>query len=123
MRTWFRDLFNTSFNTQKLGGFDPYMNEYVLSSNTLELPYNPECIECGISQTFTLTTLAEETKSINYCVDLGPSVGLADVIYTVASISEGGSFEIVVEYDGTTDTTGFVTESGVITFDKNTENP
>jgi len=119
MRTWFRDEFNSSFNTQKLGGFDPYMNEYVLSSNTLELPYNPECIECGISQTFTLTTLAEETKTIEYCVDLGPSVGLADVIYTVASISEGGSFEIVVEYDGTTDTTGFVTESGVITFDKN----
>jgi hypothetical protein len=119
MRTWFRDEFNASFNTQKLGGFDPYMNEYVLSSNALELPYNPECIECGISQTFTLTTLAEETKTTEYCVDLGPSVGLADVVYTVVSISEGGSFEIVVEYDGTTDTTGFVTESGVITFDKN----
>jgi len=119
MRTWFRDEFNASFNTQKLGGFDPYMNEYVLSSNALELPYNPECLECGISQTFTLTTLAEETKTIEYCVDLGPSVGLTDVIYTVASISESGSFEIVVEYDGTTDTTGFVTESGVITFDKN----
>ena len=26
MRTWFRDTFNDSFNTQKLGGFDPYMN-------------------------------------------------------------------------------------------------
>jgi len=90
MRTWFRDEFNASFNTQKLGGFDPYMNEYVLSSNALELPYNPECIECGISQTFTLTTLAEETKSFNYCVNFGPTVGLADVIYTVASISEEG---------------------------------
>ena len=119
MRTWFRDEFNTSFNTQKLGGFDPYMNEYVLSSNELDLPYNIECLECGISQTFTLTTLAEETKSFNYCVDLGPTVGLADVIYSVVSISEDGEFEIVVEYDGTTDTTGFVTESGVITFDKN----
>ena len=28
MRSWFRDLFTTSFETQKLGGFDPYMNEY-----------------------------------------------------------------------------------------------
>ena len=119
MRTWFRDEFNASFNTQKLGGFDPYMNEYVLSSNELDLPYNPECIECGISQTFTLTTLAEEIKTTQYCVDLGPSVGLTDVNYSVTSISEGGSFEIVVEYDGTTDTTGFVTEGGVITFDKN----
>ena len=32
MRSWFRDLFIEDFNTQKLGGYDPYMNEYVLSS-------------------------------------------------------------------------------------------
>ena len=119
MRTWFRDEFNTSFNTQKLGGFDPYMNEYVLSSNELELPYNPECLECGISQTFTLTTLAEEVKSTSYCVDLGPVVGLTDINYSITSISTGGEFEIVVEYDGNTETTGFVSEGGVLTFDKN----
>ena len=119
MRTWFRDEFNASFNTQKLGGFDPYMNEYVLSSNALELPYNIECLECGISQTFTLTTLAEETKSTTYCVDLGPTVGLSDVIYSVSSISEDGEFEIIIDYDGTTDTTGWVTEGGTLTFDKN----
>jgi hypothetical protein len=120
MRTWFRDTFNESFNTQKLGGFDPYMNEYVLSSNTLELPYNPECLECGISQTFTLTTLAEETKSINYCVDLGPTVGLTDVNYSVAAISEGAQFEIVIDYNGVTDTTGWVSTGGTLTFNKDT---
>jgi hypothetical protein len=119
MRTWFRDEFNASFNTQKLGGFDPYMNEYVLSSNELELPYNPECLECGISQTFTLTTITEEVKSTSYCVDLGPVVGLTDINYSITSISEGGEFEIVVEYDGNTETTGFVSEGGVLTFDKN----
>ena len=59
MRTWFRDTFNASYDTQKLGGFDPYMNEYVLSSNERELPLNPECLNCGISQTFTLSTVAE----------------------------------------------------------------
>ncbi len=118
MRTWFRDTFNESFNTQKLGGFDPYMNEYVLSSNTIDLPYTPECIECGISQTFTLTTLAEETKSTSYCVDLGPVVGLTDINYSVTSISEGGQFEIVIDYDGTTDTTGWVSEGGLLTFNK-----
>lgn len=119
MRTWFRDTFNQSFSTQKLGGFDPYMNEYVLSSNTLELPYNPECLDCGVSQTFTLSTLAEEIKSTSYCVDLGPVVGLTDVNYSVLSITEGSSFEIVVEYNGVTETTGWVEVDGVITFDKN----
>ena len=120
MRTWFRDEFNSSFNTQKLGAFDPYMNEYVLSSNELELPYNPECLECGISQTFNLTTLAEEIKTIQYCVDLGPVIGLTDINYSVTSISVGGEFEIEIDYNGVTDTTGFVSTSGVLSFDKDT---
>jgi len=119
MRTWFRDEFNASFNTQKLGGFDPYMNEYVLSNNEIELPSNAQCLGCGISQTFTLSTLAEETKSINYCVDLGPTVGLTDINFNVASISTGSSFEVAIDYNGTTDTTGWINTSGTLTFDKN----
>ena len=119
MRTWFRDEFNESFNTQKLGAFDPYMNEYVLSSNDIELPSNPQCLDCGISQTFTLSTLDEEVKTFSYCVDLGPVVGLADVNYSVSGMSVGASFEIIVDYDGVVDTTGFVSTNGVITFDKN----
>ena len=29
MRSWFRDLFAEASATQKLGGYDPYMHEYV----------------------------------------------------------------------------------------------
>ena len=119
MRTWFRDNFNETFNTQKLGGFDPYMNEYVLSSNTRTLPYNPTCLGCGISQAFTLSTLAEETKTIVYCVDLGPVVGLTDIDYSLTTIAEGSQFEIAIDYDGTIDTTGWVSTDGTLTFDKN----
>jgi hypothetical protein len=118
MRTWFRDEFITQFNTQKLGGYDPYMNEYVLSINARELPYRPECLDCGVSQTFTLTTLAEEQGSNSYCVDLGPTVGITDIEYTVFSISEGGTFEVIAEYDGSTYTSGEVSESGTLSFDK-----
>jgi hypothetical protein len=35
MSTWFRDLFIADFNTQKLGAYDPYLDEYVLSSNEI----------------------------------------------------------------------------------------
>lgn len=119
MRTWFRDEFNASYATQKLGGFDPYMNEYVLSSNSLELPVTPECLDCGISQTFTLSTIGSEQKSTSYCVNLGPTVGNANVTYNVDTISAGGQFKIDVEYDGTVVTSGFVTTSGVVTIDKN----
>ena len=118
MRTWFRDTFNESYATQKLGGFDPYMNEYVLSSNERELPLNPECLNCGISQTFNLSTVGEEQGSVEYCVDLGPNVGSTNVTYTVNAISSGASFEIEVEYDGNTATTGEVSASGVLTFNK-----
>ena len=47
MRSWFRDLFIDAFETQKLGGFDPYMNEYVLSSNTTLKPQPPIEQNCG----------------------------------------------------------------------------
>jgi len=118
MRTWFRDNFNESFNTQKLGGFDPYMNEYVLSSNTRSLPYNTSCLSCGISQAFTLSTLAEEIKTFVYCVDFGPTVGITDINYSLTSISEGAEFEIIVDYDGSTDTTGWISTDGTLTFNK-----
>ena len=120
MRTWFRDTFNESFSTQKLGGFDPYMNEYVLSSNDIELPSNPECINCGISQVFNLSTLEDEIKQIIYCVDLGPTIGLSDIVYGVIAISVGAEFEIIVDYNGNIDTTGLVNTSGTLTFDKDT---
>ena len=55
MRSWFRDEFIESFNTQKLGGYDPYMNEYVLASNDVFLPGEEDCIECNTVQTFLLT--------------------------------------------------------------------
>lgn len=120
MRTWFRDTFNNSFSTQKLGGFDPYMNEYVLSTNDIQLPSNPQCINCGISQVFNLSTVAGEVKQMVYCVDLGPTIGLTDITYEVIAISVGGEFEIIVDYNGTIGTTGLVNTSGTLTFNKDT---
>ena len=117
MRTWFRDTFNESFNTQKLGGFDPYLNEYVLTSNTIAIPSNPQCLNCGITQTFTLSSATSATTT--YCVDLGPTVGNTDINYTVSSISAGGNFQIVATYNSTAYTTGVVTTGGTLTFNKN----
>ena len=44
LRSWFRDLFKDAPNTIKLGGFDPYSNEYILSSvsgTNYTLSYSP----------------------------------------------------------------------------------
>jgi len=119
MRTWFRDKFNDSFNYQKLGGFDPYMNEYVLSMNAEQLPINPQCLACGTSQTFTLSVTNEEYKEQVYCVDLGPTVGFTNVSWIFSSIESGKTLEVIVDYNGTQVTSTPINTDGQITFNKN----
>ena len=117
MRTWFRDLFNASFNTQKLGGFDPYMNEYVLTSNDIAIPEEVECKDCGI--TSSIEVVGADTV-FNQCVQLGDLVGDVNIDYNVSSSS--GTFEIEVIYNGITYTTGAVIVSGTLTFPKDIVN-
>jgi hypothetical protein len=119
MRTWFRDMFNESFQTQKLGAFDPYMNEYVLSSNTQDLPSNPQCLSCGVSQTFTLSVDTEVSKSFSYCVDLGPVVGFADISWVFSSIESGKTLKVSADYNGTIVSSGNVSTNGSIFINKN----
>jgi hypothetical protein len=118
MRTWFRDLFNSSFGTQKLGGFDPYMNEYVLSSNDQALPVNEQCLSCSVSQTFTLSILNEDIKSFDYCVDLGALVGYVSVTYNIISIEAGADIIITASFNGNDYDSGLINTSGSFTFNK-----
>ena len=43
--------FKIVLTLKNLGGYDPYMNEYVLSSNDVLLPQKIESIPCGSSNT------------------------------------------------------------------------
>jgi hypothetical protein len=120
MRTWFRDMFNTSLNTQKLGGFDPYMNEYVLSNNDILLPINPQCINCGTTQTFTLSVDGTQIKTEAYCVDLGPLVGETEISWIVSAVEPvSNAFRISVEYNGVETVSPWTSVSGSLLFDKN----
>ena len=142
MRSWFRDLFTASFTTQKLGAYDPYMNEYVLTSNTILKPEVAVCTACGVSRNITIT--AGET--FIYCVDLEEQLGTVVVRYNIPLegsqniiteatsqdiITEGGDqietegaigvvgYTITALYDGGSVSSGLVYTSGQITFDKN----
>lgn len=115
MRTWFRDDFIASFQTQKLGAFDPYMNEYVLSSNEIEYPIDDDCIPCGTSQTISISS----GQTFSYCVDLSSLVGDVVISYTPLLPSE---FSVTATYNSVPVTSGPVTSAGTLTVNKNLNN-
>jgi hypothetical protein len=115
MGTWFRDLFNNNFSTQKLGAYDPYSKEYVLSSNDQQIPTVTECLSCGITQEFIFT---ESKREFEYCVNVGDLVGDVEIEYNVTSIELDVEFEITANYNGTPYTTGMTSLSGTLTVDK-----
>lgn len=123
MRTWFRDEFNSKFNTQKLGAYDPYMNEYVLVSNDVPTPKAGGCISCGVSQTLTLTNNNDEGyATFEFCVNLGTFVGDTDIDWSVISSGEG-DFKIDVIYGTNTFSSGWTNVlTGTVTYDKNEMN-
>ena len=108
MRSWFRDEFIRSFDTQKLGSYDPYMNEYVLSSTAQEIPVEVECIDCGIIKRYDTTA--------EFCVDMGQLVGTSTISYDVEDPTD--VVEITANYDGVLTSSGNVSGSGSFTFDK-----
>jgi len=145
MRSWFRDLFIESPDTQKLGGFDPYMNEYVLSSNQVELPKPVVPLSCGVSKNLTVSA----SSPASFTLDMSELVGTSTVTYTIPFegtdnvitelssedvitetgidiVSEqavsGTAYVISVNYNGKTYSSGNVFVSGSFTFPKDVVN-
>jgi len=106
MDTWFRDMFIEKFTTQKIGGYDPYMDEYVLTANNIQKPIEVDCIGCGQSITYTVNA----GESIEYCVNVLNTVGLVSVVYSVVGV--GGTIELTATYDGNDYGDGETTTSG-----------
>ena len=83
MRSYFRDEFNTNRQTQKLGGFDPYMNEYALTSTDIPLPdavttTSDIAVECG-----AFFGPYNYDDPITYVVTLGEAQGNVVVDYKI----------------------------------------
>jgi hypothetical protein len=117
MRSWFRDLFIGSGNTQKLGAFDPYMNEFVLSSNSTALPAEEVVFNCGVTRTITVQT--DVSSPNTFAVDFGQNVGACTISYNVTSLTAGDSVSIAESYTGSS-TTATGTGAGTLAFNKTT---
>ena len=79
MRSWFRDMFINSISTQKLGGYDPYTDEFVLATNSENTFEFNECIPCDTTQ-FIAVNPGVATV---FCVDEGLETGTVTVSYII----------------------------------------
>ena len=115
MRSWFRDLFIGKNNTQKLGAFDPYMNEYVLSSNDTELPAEEVVLNCGVQRRLTVSAASPESFTVN----LGNTVGTCEIAYNIVSFDDpAGSITISEDYTGSSTNVSTI-GAGTFNFTKN----
>ena len=115
MRSWFRDLFIGKIDTQKLGAFDPYMNEYVLSSNDTELPAEEVVLNCGVQRRLTVSAASPESFTVN----LGNTVGTCEIAYNIVSFADpAGSITISEDYTGSSTNVNTI-GAGTFNFTKN----
>ena len=121
MRSYFRDQFFDSITTQKLGGYDPYMNEYVLGMNCKSVPLPPEISNCGYS--FQKTGL-EINQTIVSTIDYGQVIGQCNISYNIDTLpAPAGSITMSVLWNGITTTSGTLTGAGTFSFDKTLNTP
>ena len=114
MRSYFRDTFisPTFLNKQKLGGYDPYMNEYVLGITDNELPSVLPIVGCGMQVSVDLTVQDSDI----YEVELGEAQGEVQINYDV---TQAGDFQIIVSWNGgVVASSGVVNTGGTLTFTK-----
>ena len=119
MRSYFRDTFIESFRSYKLGGFDPYMNEYVLTINEDEqdvvTPIIEE-VECSPDNEFTTELISQDT----YEVQFDPFIGTVEIDYTVQSINET---IMQVVWDDTQVVNSVISGTGSVSFTKTKNYP
>lgn len=116
MESWFRDLFYDKLTTQKLGAYDPYMNEYVLTANSIQLPLATPAIPCGATLAYT-----GKNTPLSYTIDVGEAVG--DVVIPI-NVSVG-DIAVTATWNSVPSSTTVTAASspGSITISKTTPQP
>lgn len=115
MKSWFRDLFKNNFKTQKLGAYDPYMNEYVLASNDTEIPFTIDCTPCNQRQSFIL----KQGDVTTFCVETSSGIGSVSIDSQVPVASP---VNLQVFYNGSTVINQTLSAISSHSFNKNVRN-
>ncbi len=114
MRSWFRDQFNFQLNTQKIGGYDPFMDEYVIGTNLNSIPVPDPVYGCGVEINFK-----NQNQIVSNTYEYGTIIGASNVAYNVTS----GSITINVSWNGNNFNSGSVTGSGNFSWTKSSATP
>lgn len=109
LKSWFRDSFKNTLYNQKIGGYDPYMSEYVLSFNDNELPREIDSYSCG-----TTISIQESNTQYSFELELTDIVGTISIDYEFAV----GDGTIIINYDGVDVINDLVDGSGTLSFFK-----
>lgn len=91
MKYWFREEFKNSPNFFKIGGYDPYMDEYVLHLTETAMPTELDVYGCGV-------TISKQNVNgvYEFDVEIGDEIGEVTVSLTLFD----GEVDITVNYDG-----------------------
>lgn len=109
MRSWFRDTFTTYGNNFKLGGYDPYSQEYVLSFIDEQKEVEVTEIECGM----TISQFAYDAEA-TYNVNISSGIGTVEIPYEVTA----GNVDVIVSYNGSDVIDTNITGTGTLSFTK-----
>lgn len=107
MKYWFRDEFKNSQDYFKIGGYDPYMDEYVLHLTERSMPIDDEVYGCGV-----IIAKQDFTGEYVYDVDLGIDIGDVDVSVSLFD----GEITFTVEYDGVDVISELISDIGSYSF-------
>jgi hypothetical protein len=116
MGSWFRDRFIETTDKQKLGAYDPFMDQYVLSIKDIPVEAPNVVLVCG---SFIDSNVS--TDPMVFYLDAGTKTGLIQMPYTVGLIA--GALEFKATFNGVVTTSGAVTSSGFLNVNKSTAYP
>jgi hypothetical protein len=116
MGSWFRDRFIETTDKQKLGAYDPFMDQYVLSIKDTPVEAPNVVLACG-----SFIDSAVFTDPMVFYLDAGTKTGLIQMPYTVGLIA--GALEFKATFNGVVTTSGAVTSSGFLNVNKSTAYP
>jgi hypothetical protein len=114
MSSWFRNQFKDRVSYQNIGGYDPYMKEYILSLNDNQLPLEPTVYGCGV-----VISQENSSDSYSFSVDIGDVVGTVVIDYDFSD----GEAGIDVVYDGVSVIEENLSGSGSYSFYKDSISP